>query len=358
MDLLSKKRSDNGSAHIAFTIRYRQNPFDAWKLIRSAHGVEVGELIVPVAVEASVSIAEAVSLATGWQIADLAPIDGVPVWQLSSSTNLSTSQDDDTVLVSRDLGRIKNQLRFFAVTRIEPFWIGCEHDRDYFHLDNDGVLLSFLNTSGQVVTLFAFNGTDDFYTVFRSGPDGTIAIAGRNDNHSEAPLRIIAAVSPDKQKSIAAVMMQARQIASSSPKLEALINTCLSQGKKSPEQSFFNNMGYCTWNGLGQDLTRAKLLDGLQKLAANSVKFNTLLIDDNWQSLGKTSLDFSNPGFRGWSRFEANEEGFPGGLAALISEIKTKYPHIEFVGVWHALFGYWAGLSHDCEFKKHYKTRE
>lgn len=269
---------------------------------------------------------------------------------------IEKSQQDDVTLTTRNLGKVKNQLRFMAITRIEPFWFGCEHDREYFYLSNDAVLLSFLNTSGQCISILAFNGDDDFYTVFKGGPNGSIDVSSRNDSPASAPARVLVAISHDKQKSIAAVMSHGRAIASTTPKLESLITTALQQGSPDIEEAFFDNFGFCTWNALGQDLTRDKVLDGLAKLTASGVHFTTLLLDDNWQTLGKTKLDYSCPGFRGWSRFEANDD-FPGGLSGLITEIKVKYPHIQYVGVWHALFGYWAGLAHDSDFAKMYKTR-
>ena len=340
-----------------FTVQYRKDTFDPWKLVRASSGVDIGEFIVPTKADADSTIDRAIAFQSGWKIEELDPVNSTRAWQITSMDLLAKSAGEDTALSTKAFGSIKRQLRFMAITRIEPFWMGCEHDREYFFLSNDGLLLSFLNDSGQCITLLALNSVDDFYTVFRTGTNGEITVAGRNDSSEDAPLQIIAAISPDKQASLAAAMSQARAIRTNSPKLKSFLETCQSHGKKATEPAFFDTLGYCTWNGLGQDLTREKLLDGLDRLAANNVTFNTLLIDDNWQSLGKTKLDFSNPGFRGMARFEANVEGFPGGLASLISEIKKRYPHIQYIGVWHALFGYWGGLSHDSELKDKYNTR-
>lgn len=356
LNQLAITRAKDGSAHIAFTVQHRQNKFDTWQLARIPAGVEAGEFVVPAKSQDNAVLEDAIRLESGWTSTRLSAEDGVQTWQIAATDSIEKSQEDDTELTTKSLGVVNDQLRFMAITRIEPFWFGCEHDQDYFYLSNDAVMLSFLNSHGQCITLLAFNGDDDFYTVFKGGAHGAVEVCGRNDSTGAAPLKVLAAISQDKEKSIAAVMAQARQIASSAPKLESLIDTVLKQGKKTPETAFFDNFGFCTWNALGQDLTRDKLLDGLEKLAASGVTFSTLLIDDNWQSLGETKLDYSCPGFRGWSRFEANES-FPGGLSGLISEIKGKYPHIQYVGVWHALFGYWAGLAHDTEFAKTYRTR-
>lgn len=57
------------------------------------------------------------------------------------------------------------------------------------------------------------------------------------------------------------------------------------------------------------------------------------------------------------SRFEANNN-FPSGLSGLASEIRQKYPHIKHIAVWHALLGYWDGITPDSELAQEYKTIE
>lgn len=78
---------------------------------------------------------------------------------------------------------------------------------------------------------------------------------------------------------------------------------------------------------------------------------------------------------RGMTDFEANKEGFPRGLRHCVSEIRTRHPHIQHIGVWHALvsllcstsaiillivnkLGYWGGISPIGAIAKEYKTRQ
>ena len=108
-----------------------------------------------------------------------------------------------------------------------------------------------------------------------------------------------------------------------------------------------------TWNALGQDLTEAKLINALESLANEGISITNLIIDDNWQSLDRSG---PNQFTHGWKDFEANPTGFPNGLKATISKIRDIHPNIQHIAVWHALLGYWGGISQSGELAKKYKT--
>ena len=55
--------------------------------------------------------------------------------------------------------------------------------------------------------------------------------------------------------------------------------------------------------------------------------------------------------------FEAHKKGFPRGLKATVSDIRSKYKHIKHIAVWHALFGYWGGIAPEGRIAKEYKTK-
>ncbi len=90
-------------------------------------------------------------------------------------------------------------------------------------------------------------------------------------------------------------------------------------------------------------------------LAENKIKIVSLIIDDNWQSIdyrGESQFQF------GWKEFEAEPNAFPGGLEATIKQIRAKHPNIKHIAVWHALLGYWAGISPGGKIASTYKTIE
>jgi len=61
---------------------------------------------------------------------------------------------------------------------------------------------------------------------------------------------------------------------------------------------------------------------------------------------------------RGWKDFSANPKGFPEGLDVAIGRIRKKYPAIQHIAVWHALLGYWGGISPHGRLAKDYATRQ
>lgn len=110
-----------------------------------------------------------------------------------------------------------------------------------------------------------------------------------------------------------------------------------------------------TWNALGQRLTDEKVLNAVDGLAKHNIKITSLIIDDNWQN-----IDYQGEGQfqHGWNDFEAEPKAFPHGLKDTVQKIRSRHPNIQHVAVWHALLGYWAGLSPDGALAKNYKTEE
>lgn len=91
----------------------------------------------------------------------------------------------------------------------------------------------------------------------------------------------------------------------------------------------------------------------MDSLEENGISITNLILDDNWQSLDRTGpTQFSH----GWKSFEADSKAFPSGLKGIVSKIRGKHPHIQHIAVWHALLGYWGGISPDGELAKKYKT--
>ena len=119
-------------------------------------------------------------------------------------------------------------------------------------------------------------------------------------------------------------------------------------------ENWYDGLTYCTWNGLGQNLTEEKIYHALDALEKNNIKITNLIIDDNWQSLDNANKSQFE---RGWTDFEANKEGFPNGLLYTITTIRDNHPSIQHVAVWHALFGYWGGISPNGSIAKNYRTK-
>lgn len=106
-----------------------------------------------------------------------------------------------------------------------------------------------------------------------------------------------------------------------------------------------------TWNALGTGITADSLYQAINDLSSNGIKFSNLIIDDGWQSVTTGRV-------RGWKSFEAATDTFPSGLKATVSKLRTDFPEIAHIAVWHAIVGYWGGISSDGEIAKRYQTIE
>jgi len=105
---------------------------------------------------------------------------------------------------------------------------------------------------------------------------------------------------------------------------------------------------------LGQNLTADKVSEALDTLSKENINITNLIIDDNWQSLSSGETQFQ----RAWTDFEANKDGFPNGLKKLTTEIRQRHPNVNHIAVWHAILGYWGGVSPKGWIADNYKTIE
>jgi hypothetical protein len=135
----------------------------------------------------------------------------------------------------------------------------------------------------------------------------------------------------------------------------------LREYKEYPEP--YEYIGFCTWNTFYgsvdmqsiKDLAEENFTD--QPGSSGSSRFKYLIIDDGWQSINgmsiandlESNLNITNRGLR---YFEANKK-FPNGLREISDLIKNKY-NFQWVGVWHATFGYWNGVEPNTALGKNY----
>ncbi|KAM0520908.1 hypothetical protein ACHAPS_006628 [Verticillium nonalfalfae] len=193
--------------------------------------------------------------------------------------------------------------------------------------------------------------------MFQSRDDeGLVHVQARNDDIHEQQAIILAAIGDNFESANASVMYQARSVLNvraTRDDQEAEIKALEKSIKPEWRENWYDGLGYCTWNGIGQNLTEHKILEALDHLASVNVNITSLIIDDNWQSIdrqGNGQFQYS------WLEFEADSEGFPNGLKSTISQIREKHPRIQHIAVWHALLGYWAGISPNGKIAKDYKT--
>ncbi|KAH0536954.1 hypothetical protein FGG08_006219 [Glutinoglossum americanum] len=258
-------------------------------------------------------------------------------WIWSVTAAAEGSKDRHSGYTDTILGCPRDISRWFSTVRHWSPWLAPRHGKSKFSADSDSILTCFLRNDGLHVVLLAISGLDDILTVLKADSKGNIIISSRNDGQSQGTTRILVSVGKDLDSTLKIVINQARGAIWQEQEGPANTEAQLQKyGGVEPKwfEYWYDGLGYCTWNSLGQNLSEEKILNALEDLNTKNIRISNLIIDDNWQSLSNN----------GWVEFEANKN-FPGGLKHTIDTIRGKYQHIQHIAVWHALMGYWGGIS-------------
>ena len=378
-----RKKSYKGR-RVFFTVRYRTDPHSPWQWVNSQFGTPDGEMILQPPVDPLFLGPFPLNLDPGWNIRKLSSeCPDAQLYLVESTEAIPRSEGSNAKTETKLLQKSRPSFnRFFALVRIWTPWLAPRHGEGHFNITEDAVLCSFLQHDGKHLVLLAINGVDDVLTLFKSDEAGRIVVAARNDGSKPGKFRILAATAWNFEVANAAVMYEARKLVRQSAAAQetadqipkhikaesvdfdtVLVSNSSNGSKDSPApapqwlESWYDSLTYCTWNSLGQALTQDKILAGLDALVANSIHISTLIIDDNWQSLDGYQ-DSTSQFQRGWKDFEATPDCFPSGLKAGIATIRAAHPQIQDIAVWHALLGYWGGVSPHGSLAKAYKTIE
>ncbi|KAL2870887.1 putative raffinose synthase protein Sip1 [Aspergillus lucknowensis] len=338
-----------------FTIRYRENSASEWKQLNEEQGVRNG-VLVSTAPDLTANLIRTPAEDFGKYFDSLSSYievnvrkseaPGAALWQLSGSVD--PARDGHSGIVTFPLGVPSSVSRFFALVRLSTPWLGPRQGNE-LDLREDAVLCSFHRTDGVHVVLLGVSGIDDVLTTLRSGSNGAVVIKSRNDNSTPAGFHVLAAAADEFEIAMSALIYEARKL------VRPYDVTTNNDPKAQWLSSWYDELIYCTWNGIGQYLTEEKILSALDELKAQGIKISGLIIDDNWQSLDKEG---ANERARGWKQFEANPKAFPQGLAKTVATIRERHQNIEHIAVWHALLGYWGGISPEGQLAATYKTKE
>ena len=346
-------------------------------------GIKDGELILQPPLDPNLVGANPVELKNGWTFRKTtSDCPDARLYTIESAHPIPTPTQGNAKVEQLVLGRVTQVCRWFGLVRIWEPWLAPRHGENKLHLSEPAILLSFLRSDGMHVILMAVNGIDDILTEFVSADDGEIMVQARNDTGQDRKYKVLAAAAWNFEVANAAVMYELRKMVRESSSYQQALEhldqlpqrirsesvdseTILvhhkpngdNEKKANPKwmASWYDSLAYCTWNSLGQDLNAGKIMAGLKSLTDNNIHVTTLIIDDNWQSLDGTQGE-TNQFHRGWKDFEANALGFPNGLKAAVDQIREAHPQIRDIAVWHALMGYWGGISANGSIAKTYKT--
>ncbi|KAF4999207.1 hypothetical protein FGRMN_2666 [Fusarium graminum] len=348
-------------ASVQFTLKFRHSPDADWRWIRDEQGLGDGLIVHASGGVSSSNLLDLIPdlSSQDWTIKScLSQSPGTSLWSLE--TTIPNADGDDSTYRDIKIGTPWGSFaRWFSLVRLWSPWLAPRHGKSHFSLDKDGVLCSFLSPQGKSLVFLTVSGISHVLPVFRSEPDGKIQVHARNDGLSDEKAVILVSEGDSFDNAVASVMYHARNLVAGtkqaseewSQELSALTNDFKVQWL----EHWFDGLGFCTWNALGQRLTDQKIFDALDKLREHNIKVSSLIIDDNWQS-----IDYHGPSqFQyGWNDFEAEPQAFPKGLKATVSHIRQSHPHIQHIAVWHALLGYWGGIAPDGKLARTYKTIE
>ncbi|KAK4245052.1 glycoside hydrolase [Corynascus novoguineensis] len=348
---------------LKFTVKFRQGTGDReWRWARSEQGLDDGVVIVdqnPTREDDREDLPDMIhdlNPELKWK-SHMSQSPGTRLWAVETDVDGAKEGESAFVEVSVGIPWGGRYLRWFALVRSWTPWLAPRHGKSEFSLDKEGLLCSFLSFQGKHLVLLGMSGINDVTALLRSGSAGRLLLSLRSDNVNSTTGTVLVAVGDNLENAIAAVMYHARTLVTatdvSSP--DSMAAPTIEGGDVRPlwYERWYDGLGYCTWNSLGQKLTEEKILSALDTLAENGINISNLIIDDNWQD-----IDYCGDGQwqHGWNDFEAEPTAFPRGLKALVSAIRSKHRNIQHIAVWHALLGYWGGLAPSGRLAKRYDT--
>ncbi|KAF1841878.1 glycoside hydrolase family 36 protein [Cucurbitaria berberidis CBS 394.84] len=344
-------------ASLSYTITFRAADDEPWKWANEVFSTSDGHLIYQNVDPLDENLTHYIdglppSLTIEKEQSDT---DNTLLWSIAGPVNAASGKTPG--FSNEKLGKPTNLSRWFAVVRLWSPWIAPRQGKDKFQPDKEAILTAFERHDGSHLVVLAVSGMDDVLTTLHHDGDGRIVLNSQNDREQEGIVRLIAAVGKSLEDAVAAVMYHARKLVmkyeAASGETDAEIQALTDGFKPEWLENWYDGLSYCTWNGLGQNLTEEKLFSALESLSKNEINISNLIIDDNWQSLNTEGGDqFGNA----WMEFEATKKGFPRGLKATVGDIRNKYKNIKHIAVWHAIYGYWGGIAPDGRIAKEYKT--
>ncbi|KAF2140819.1 glycoside hydrolase family 36 protein [Aplosporella prunicola CBS 121167] len=352
-----------GRSHASFTITFRAGKDEPWKWANEQFSFSDGHLIYQADIPQA-GLSQYISNISSDLVVDeqAAQTPNTLLWTVSGKVGPASGSTSGWA--HHTLGKPVECHKWFALVRLWSPWLAPRHGKGDFAPDKEAVLASFLRNDGQHVVILAVSVSDVLTELVHQ--DGHVQIRGRNDGEEQDATAIVA-VSSSFEIANAATMYHARRLVmkygspdgtsgNSGSTIEAEMKEV--EGNKLKAQwleEWYDGLAYCTWNGLGQHLTEAAIFNALDQLESNDINVTNLIIDDNWQSLDHEGEDQFK---RGWKEFEANKAGFPNGLAHTARTIRERHKNISHIAVWHAILGYWGGISPDGKIADEYQTAE
>jgi raffinose synthase len=242
---------------------------------------------------------------------------------------LSVRRDVPAARFVLRLGRPQGVRRFVVCYREEPFWMRPLAGTEVRAIPSDTQVVWLELESGQIALLVPL-----VLAPFRASLEGrgselwAVIDSGDPYTRGTEALVLYAAVGEDPY----ALAREGAELVS------ARLGTGRLRREK-PVPSFVDDFGWCTWDAFYQEVSLAKVREGLESFREGGVEPRFLILDDGWQSVRETETGERR--LVGWG---ADESKFPGGLPATVELAKRDYRVKTFL-VWHAVHGYWGGID-------------
>ncbi|KXJ91383.1 raffinose synthase Sip1 [Microdochium bolleyi] len=343
---------------VDFTVKFRSRPGHVWRWVKDEQSLGDGLLVrqVPDLPDFAKSGLQDVIVGLNPRLnvkSALSQSPGTQLWEIRADVH--AAEHGHSAISTLELGRAWGHMcRWFALARLWSPWLVPRHGKGPFDLESDALMGAFLGPQGLHLILLGISDINNVTALIRGSDGGSIDIRLRSDNKSASTGTIVAVVGKTFENALAAAMYHARSLSNRS-ETDDKIELASSDIRAQWYESWYDGLGFCTWNALGPDLTSSKIEHALDELSNNGVRISNLIIDDNWQDIDREGRSQYQ---QGWNAFEADPKSFPGGLKSTVSRIRTKHANIQHIAVWHALLGYWGGISPNGSLARHYDTVE
>ena len=269
----------SGPRQINFTIRFRRGQTDTWKWANECLSLKDGTLYIQTSPSKNAKLSDYVeNVNPSLTItSESSQTPDTLLWSVRGSVKEASLKKSGHSSI--ELGKPRNFTRWFALVRLWSPWLAPRHGQHVFQPDRDAVMAAFLRHDGQHVVFLAISGIDNVLVVLASDGDGGIVIGARNDAEAEGTCTVLVAVGSSFELANAAVMYHARKLVThyvgnkneSKSEIASIVEETSKIDAKWYEQ-WYEGLTYCTWNGLGQQLTADRIYHALDVLQENDIK--------------------------------------------------------------------------------------
>ncbi len=229
------------------------------------------------------------------------------------------------------LGRAPSVVRLLALYRYDPFWMSPRIGDSVAGVPTQTEFLFAQAADGSYI-VFAPLISGDFRCWLRGTPEGVLELVAESGSAET--------IGNSVQGLFIASGDQPYQLLERAAQAVCRIINVGRLRKDKALPAFVDQFGWCTWDAFYQEVSHAKVIEGLKDFAAGGVRPRLLILDDGWLS--------TKAGAAGEVRLAsfAPNERFPEGLSPLIRACREDW-HVSTVLVWHAVGGYWGGADEE-----------